>query len=55
VQPSKDTLREKSSKQFSSADKQNFSIFRHIAKGRDANNTFAKSLKSSKFIFVYAT
>jgi len=38
---------QKISKQFPSAEEQNFNIFRHIAKGRDANNTFAKSLKSS--------
>ena len=28
-----------------------FIIFKHIAKGRSANNTFAKSLKSSIFNF----
>jgi hypothetical protein len=47
VQPPKDTQRNKYSKQVASADEQNFNIFRHIAKGRDANNTFAKSLKNS--------
>jgi hypothetical protein len=30
-------------------------IFKHIAKGRNANNTFAKSLKSSKFSFACIT
>jgi len=48
VQPPKDTLRKKYSKQYSSTDEQIFNIFRHIVKGRDANNTFAKSLKSTK-------
>ncbi len=34
---------------------QNFINFKHIAKGRNANNTFAKNLKSSIFNFACAT
>jgi len=30
-------------------------IFKHIAKGRNANNTFAKSLKCSLFGFAHVT
>jgi hypothetical protein len=30
-------------------------IFKHIAKGRNANNTFAKSLKSTLFSFACVT
>jgi hypothetical protein len=34
---------------------QNLIIFKHIAKGRSANNTFAKSLKSTLFSFANVT
>jgi hypothetical protein len=45
VQPPKDITLKKSSSQYSSAEEQIFNIFRLIAKGRDANSTFAMSLK----------
>jgi hypothetical protein len=47
--------RKNTAKKLPSTEQQNFINFKHIAKGRNANNTFAKSLKSTFFNFACNT